>query len=41
VRERALAAGAVAFLRKPFHDDLFVRTLQAALDRGTVDGKKT
>jgi FixJ family two-component response regulator len=31
VRERALAAGAVAFLRKPFDDELLVRTLGAAL----------
>jgi FixJ family two-component response regulator len=31
VREQALAAGAVAFLRKPFNYDLFVKTLRAAL----------
>lgn len=31
VRERALAAGAVAFLRKPFDDELFAKTLRAAL----------
>ena len=31
VRERALGMGALAFLRKPFDDELFVRTLQAAL----------
>ena len=30
-RERALAAGAVAFLRKPFNDELLVKTLHAAL----------
>ena len=30
-RERALAAGAVAFVRKPFNDELFVKTLNAAL----------
>ena len=30
-RERALAAGAVAFLRKPFDDELLVKTLRAAL----------
>jgi FixJ family two-component response regulator len=30
-RERALAAGAVAFLRKPFDDELLVKTLHAAL----------
>jgi FixJ family two-component response regulator len=33
-REQALAAGAVAFLRKPFNDELFIKTLQAALKRG-------
>jgi FixJ family two-component response regulator len=30
-RRQALAAGAVAFLRKPFSDDLLIATLQAAL----------
>jgi len=34
VRERALSAGALAFLRKPFNDELFIRTLTAALKRG-------
>ena len=34
-RERALAAGAVAFLRKPFNDELFIKTLSAALKHGT------
>jgi len=33
VRARALAAGAVAFLLKPFDDALFIRTLNAALGR--------
>jgi FixJ family two-component response regulator len=33
VREQALAAGAVAFLRKPFNDALLIRTLAAALGR--------
>ena len=33
-RERALAGGAVAFLRKPFTDALLIRTLDAALGRG-------
>ena len=36
VRKRALRAGAVAFLRKPFNDEVFVKTLNEALkgDRG-------
>ena len=31
IREKALAAGAVAFLRKPFNDHLFIRTMEEAL----------
>jgi FixJ family two-component response regulator len=31
VRDRALAAGAVAFLRKPFNDESFITTLHLAL----------
>ena len=31
VRERALAAGAIAFLRKPFDDQLFIYTLREGL----------
>ena len=31
MRERALGMGAVAFLRKPFDEELFIRTLRAAL----------
>jgi FixJ family two-component response regulator len=34
IREKALAAGAVAFLRKPFIDELLIRTIQEALRRG-------
>ena len=30
-RDRALAAGAVAFLHKPFNDELFIKTLRLAL----------
>lgn len=33
VREKALAAGAVAFLRKPFDDELLIKTLEEALKR--------
>lgn len=31
VRERALAMGALAFLRKPFNDELIIKTLNAAV----------
>jgi FixJ family two-component response regulator len=34
VREKALAEGAVAYLRKPFNDELFVKTVRAALGQG-------
>ncbi len=37
VRERALALGAVAFLRKPFNDELFAKTLRAALNTGSEE----
>lgn len=33
VRDKALAAGAVAFLRKPFNDELFIKTLEEAIKR--------
>jgi FixJ family two-component response regulator len=32
VRERAFAAGAVAFLRKPFNDELLIETMHGALE---------
>jgi FixJ family two-component response regulator len=32
VRERALATGAVAFLRKPFDDELLIKMLRLALN---------
>jgi FixJ family two-component response regulator len=32
VRERAFAAGAVAFLRKPFNDELLIKTMREALE---------
>jgi len=38
VRERALAMGAVAFLRKPFNDDLLIKTLNTAL-KADIDGE--
>jgi FixJ family two-component response regulator len=41
VRERALAAGAVAFLRKPFDDELLIKTLRAALDSDRDELGKT
>jgi FixJ family two-component response regulator len=31
VREKALAAGAVAFLRKPFNDELLIKTMDQAM----------
>jgi len=34
VCERALQAGAVAFLRKPFNDELLIKTLDEAIKRG-------
>jgi FixJ family two-component response regulator len=37
VRERALAAGALAFLCKPFNDELLVATLREALKRSAAD----
>ena len=33
-RDRALAAGAVAFLRKPVNDEVLIGTLRAALEGG-------
>ena len=39
VREKAFAAGAVAFLRKPFNDELLIKTMQGAL-QGRRMGRK-
>lgn len=36
VRQKALACGAVAFLRKPVNDELLIKTVRAALKSGTV-----
>jgi FixJ family two-component response regulator len=36
-RGRALSAGAVAFLRKPFNDELLIKTLREALKSGVVE----
>jgi FixJ family two-component response regulator len=36
VREKALAAGAVAFLRKPFDPELFIKTLNEAVRRSAL-----
>jgi len=38
VRERALQAGAVAFLRKPFNEEWFIKTLIEGIELGV--GKK-
>jgi FixJ family two-component response regulator len=38
VREKALAGGAVAFLRKPFDDELLVKTLREAMKRERSPG---
>lgn len=32
-RERALAAGALAFIRKPFQDEILIKTMRQALNR--------
>jgi FixJ family two-component response regulator len=40
VRTQAIAAGAVAFLRKPFNDSLLIRTIRAALGRSDDGGNQ-
>jgi FixJ family two-component response regulator len=40
VREKALTSGAVAFLRKPFNDELLIKTLNEALKRGGMRPSK-
>ena len=37
IREKAVAAGAVAFLRKPFVDELLIKTIEEALRRGAAE----
>ena len=34
LREQALAAGALAFMHKPFNDELLIKVLNVALDSG-------
>jgi FixJ family two-component response regulator len=41
LREQALAAGALAFLRKPFNDELLIKILKIALDNeGRADDRE-
>src|SRR4051812_36927259 len=40
VRERALSAGAVAFLRKPFHDEILIQAIHAALQAAPNTAEK-
>ena len=40
-RERAIAAGAVAYLRKPFNDAAFSQVLRVALGLGPEDEEET
>lgn len=37
IRERALALGAFAFLRKPFNDELFAKTVRGAVNLARAD----
>jgi FixJ family two-component response regulator len=40
-REKAFQAGAIAFLQKPFEDQLLVEAIHSALNRGTDEQTKT
>jgi FixJ family two-component response regulator len=40
VREKALAAGAVAFLRKPLNDESLIKTLREAFKRSSGEEQK-
>jgi len=35
-REKALAAGAMAFIRKPFNDELLIKTIRGSLKGGPI-----
>lgn len=40
-RENAFEAGAIAFLQKPFEDQLLVETIRSALNRFTEEEKES
>ena len=37
LRDQALKSGAIAFLHKPFDDHLFIRTVEEALKKGSIE----